>query len=225
MNSFQLKLTACLLMVIDHVGLIFFPQTAVFRIIGRLSMPLFAFMIGEGFRHTKNLKKYLLTLFLFAILSQPVYWFVIKSGFLNIFFSLFLGLLSLAIYQRSRNKTIALFTVLTISILAFILNIEYGFYGVMMVFLLGTHDVKKDMPRLLALTTLVTLLNISAPFIINPRVAFANISIWSYMQIFAIPSVLIMILYNGKRGPVNKYFFYFFYPAHLLLLSAIKFLI
>ena len=56
----QLKLLALITMTIDHIGMILFPHIPLFRIIGRLSMPIFAYMIAEGCRHTRNRKKYLL---------------------------------------------------------------------------------------------------------------------------------------------------------------------
>ena len=55
-----LKIIAAVAMLIDHVGIMFFPTVAIYRIIGRLSFPIFAFMIVEGYFHTKNLKKYVL---------------------------------------------------------------------------------------------------------------------------------------------------------------------
>ena len=58
----QLKILAAIFMVIDHVGLMFFPSMIIFRCIGRLSMPIFAFMISEGARYTRNKLKYFLVI-------------------------------------------------------------------------------------------------------------------------------------------------------------------
>ena len=54
MNKNILKLLAALTMVIDHAGLLLFPQTAVLRWIGRISFPLFAFCVGDGCVHTRK---------------------------------------------------------------------------------------------------------------------------------------------------------------------------
>ena len=58
LNANAIKFLAAAIMVIDHVGLLFFPQTAIFRYIGRVSMPLFAFAVSEGCRYTKNKTKH-----------------------------------------------------------------------------------------------------------------------------------------------------------------------
>ena len=70
-NNSNLKLIAALLMVIDHVGAVFFPTIHILRYLGRLSFPIFAFCISEGFYYTKSKTKYLLKLLIFAIISEP----------------------------------------------------------------------------------------------------------------------------------------------------------
>ena len=56
MNSFVLKLFAASFMLIDHIGILFFPEIMIFRILGRISFPIFAFLVVEGFMHTRNIK-------------------------------------------------------------------------------------------------------------------------------------------------------------------------
>ena len=70
-----LKILAAIFMVIDHIGLMFFPSMIIFRCIGRLSMPIFAFMISEGAKYTKNKLKYFLSVFILAVICQTVYYF------------------------------------------------------------------------------------------------------------------------------------------------------
>ena len=92
MSSFVLKIIAIITMFIDHLGYAIFGKFSCFNYIGRLSFPIFAFQISEGYIHTKNLKKYFLRLFLFALVSQiPFMLFhsIISRDFsLNIFFTL-----------------------------------------------------------------------------------------------------------------------------------------
>ena len=73
MTSFQIKLLAIITMVIDHVGLFFFPHLQIFHIIGRLAFPLFAWLIAKGAKYTENINHYLFRLFVFALLSQVQY--------------------------------------------------------------------------------------------------------------------------------------------------------
>ena len=86
MTSFILKCIAMISMLIDHTSVAYFGQTTLFNVIGRIAFPIFAFQISEGYIHTKNLKKYLLRLFCFAIISQ-VPFMLFDSMFTNNFSS------------------------------------------------------------------------------------------------------------------------------------------
>ena len=70
MTSFILKIIAMATMVVDHFGDVYFKQISWMNLIGRIAFPIFAFQVSEGYLHTKNLKKYFLRLFLFALVSQ-----------------------------------------------------------------------------------------------------------------------------------------------------------
>lgn len=70
LDSFTLKIIAITAMVIDHVGLLFFPTIAIFRIIGRLTIPIMAYLITEGYKKTRSIKKYMFRLFIFALISM-----------------------------------------------------------------------------------------------------------------------------------------------------------
>ena len=68
----KLKIIAMISMLIDHIGVALFPYVEIFRIIGRLAFPIFAYMIAEGCRYTKNRKKYLGIILGMAIVFQLV---------------------------------------------------------------------------------------------------------------------------------------------------------
>ena len=113
MSAFTLKIIAVITMFIDHIGYIVYNgKIPYLNFIGRLSFPIFAFQISEGYIHTKNLKKYFFRLFLFAIISQfPFMLFdslFIDEFYLNVFFTLLLGLLSIFIYDKLNNKLIGI---------------------------------------------------------------------------------------------------------------------
>ena len=108
MTTFQIKLVATILMVIDHVGLLFFPQILWFRAVGRLAFPLFAWCIANGAYYSKNRETYLKRLFLFALVAQIP--FILMSRLvdpsfwgLDVLFTLFLGLAAILLMEKSKN--------------------------------------------------------------------------------------------------------------------------
>jgi len=115
-NAFKLKIIALVAMVIDHIGAAFPDYTPLeFRVIGRLTFPIFVYLLAEGFRHTRSPKKFLLRLLVFAIISEPFYdwaltrtrptyiyyslWQVDFLNYTNIFYTLFLGGCAIAVFQ------------------------------------------------------------------------------------------------------------------------------
>lgn len=216
----QLKIVAAIAMVIDHIGAYLLPHFTILRIIGRLSYPIFAFMIGEGFEHTKNRKKYLLRMVAMAAFLQLVYAVVMKSAYQCIFvtFSLSIALCMLADNVIKRDDTLSwtLFSLATIGI-CFITTrlsdmlretgfaIDYGFFGVMLpvvVFMARTKTTK-----LIMLTVMLCLMW----------------AVSGYIQGFALLAVPLIALYNGERGKLKlKNFFYIFYPAHLAFIYLIQ---
>src|SRR6056297_2543004 len=133
MTSFHLKLIAITTMLIDHIGAVLFPEIIVFRIIGRLAFPLFAFLLTEGYRHTSNLKSYLIRLGVFALISQYPFWeaFGYDAG-LNIFFTLTLGLIAIYLFEKYQS----ILPILALSFLADLTHMDYGMFGILLIFLL-----------------------------------------------------------------------------------------
>jgi hypothetical protein len=102
----SLKIVGILIMIIDHVGMLLFPQIIVLRVIGRLAFPIFAYYLTEGYAHTSNFGKYLFRLFAFAILAQFPFYLATGTTRLNVFFSFFVGLLAIHAYKKRKYLTI-----------------------------------------------------------------------------------------------------------------------
>lgn len=234
MTSFGLKIIAIISMLIDHLGDAWFKQTTVMNVIGRIAFPIFAFQISEGYIYTKNLKKYFFRLFIFALLSQ-IPFMLFRSTFttdfaLNIFFTLSFGLFTIFLYDKLINNSFslmknikienffkhffAILCLLIIGILAEVAKFDYGFYGILIIFLFYVFRNNK------------ILMYVS--FIIASIIRYAVIIyydgyhyLYIFLIIFTILPLLLLHFYNGKQGRKVKYFMYIFYPIHLLILYLI----
>ena len=108
LSNFDLKLIAIITMTIDHIGVVFGTIFYNFlRTVGRLSFPIFAYLLTEGYVHTKSFTKYFLRLLVLAIVSEVIYDYVFFDSFIylganNIFFTLALGLLTLFLLDKSK---------------------------------------------------------------------------------------------------------------------------
>lgn len=231
MNAFVLKIIACFTMFIDHVGYIVFDgHSSWFNYVGRLAFPIFAFQISEGYIYTHDVKKYLLRLILFAFISQiPFLLFhsiINNEPGLNVIFTLFLGLIAIIIYDKY-NKFVGVFSAIIFGIIAHFLNSDYSFYGVGITFLFYVFNKNKC---LLAISFIIaTLMQYSYLILVYYNYGFEflkNVFI-IYLPYFicTIFSIIIILCYNKKKGPSTKYFFYLFYPLHMILVYILSFVL
>ncbi len=223
MTAFQIKLIAIITMTIDHVGLFFFPDVEVLRIIGRLSFPLFAWLIANGAYHTKNIKSYMLRLFVFAFISQVPFWLAFHLIFpvdlgLNIFFTLFLGLVAIYGKQKIKNNVGWMLLVMLCSFTALILNTDYGAAGVLSI--VGFYVFFNNLPKLVVFQMLLFFLFFTVPAILLYTETL-QLNIVGLLQPIAVTSLFFIAKYNKKEGLKAKYLFYFFYPLHLLAIYLI----
>ena len=240
LNGTQIKFIAVFSMLIDHVGAIFlsgymsqfwvgsyrasFIAAGVIgkitvcsyyccRAVGRLSFPLFCFLLVEGFVHTKNRTKYLIRMLVFAVISevpfdlafyaQPFYY-----DKQNVFFTLFAGLLVLCLIEwittlKNKKQVIAiLMSALTIVLLLYVvnkLNTDYSLKGVLLIICLYLFR------------NIGVFQAVSGALLLNDKKALL-----AFIPIY---------LYNGERGDCSRfmqYAFYIFYPLHLLIFWLIK---
>jgi hypothetical protein len=223
MNSSQLKVFACLVMLIDHMGYIFFPNLLWLRVIGRLAFPLFAYFIAEGYRKTKDVTDYLGRLTLFALISQLPFMFAFntKGLYLNVFFTLAMGLYAVYNYDKSKK----LYMLIVIALACQAVNTDYGAYGVLLVFLFNKyHDNFKEMVKsVILLTIAVQLLQAGIKYYTIPSAYLSrNLLFVLGIQPLCLLSLILIKFYNGERGAKLKYLFYAFYPVHLIVLGFIR---
>jgi len=238
LNNNTLKILACISMLIDHIGIILFPKIKILRIIGRLAFPIFAFMISEGAKHTKNKAKYFLTILVLGCIFQFIYIFVMRTFTLNIFLTFAVSILLIYTLQEykkmmfnkkstTENKIQATFLFIVIFLVFFILNeyfvFDYGVLGTLIpVFasVFTPHEIKKSntSDNKYIVIFYLNMLTFSIGLLI--------LSIYSKgIQYYSLLSIIPLLLYSGKRGKTNlKYFFYAFYPFHLVVIFLIKIL-
>lgn len=220
MTSFILKIIGILTMASDHIGYTFLGDFSFFNYIGRIAFPLFAFQSVQGYLHTKDFKKHIKKLTIFAFISQIPFMLFLSTFTtdvfkLNVLFTFILGLLSIFIYNKIKNKKIAILYVLLFSVLAQFTNCDYGMYGVLLVFLFYFF---KDNKKLMYLSViLLTIIKYVISIILYP----VFIQRFILCIIFTCVSLIFINFYNKKEGPKEKYLFYIFYPAHLTILWII----
>lgn len=211
-----LKILAALFMTLDHAGLLLFPNIPIFRILGRLSLPIFAFMIAEGCKYTRNRPKYFGMVFGLGAVCQVVYYFFDGSLYLSILITFSLSILTIFALQFFKaRRDLSSFLVFAAAVAAvWVLNrsltIDYGFWGCMLpVFAAVFHKTKFDrLPIHIGMLALGLLL------------LARDIGGIQYFSLLALP---LLLCYSGRRGKWNlKYFFYIFYPVHLVALEAIS---
>ena len=223
MSAFCLKIIACITMFIDHVGYVIFKESSFFNWIGRLAFPIFAFQISQGYIHTRNLKKYVIRLFIFALISQIPFILFYESLFdafaINVIFTLLFGLIGIIVYDKI-NKLLGIVLSICLGIIAEICSFDYGFYGVIVILLF--YIFRNSKLLLISAFSVATITKYACYIVyyllettINPTIVFKF-----YMPsiIGTLLSGLFIGLYNGKKGNDSKYLLYLFYPLHLLLL-------
>ncbi|QVK18896.1 hypothetical protein KHQ81_04075 [Mycoplasmatota bacterium] len=208
LSNFDLKIFALLFMTIDHIGLIF-EFGDIFRIIGRLAFPIFAFLIYQGYNYTKSKIHYFLRLLIFGLLiegaMQGISLFVEIDASRNIFFTLSFGLLVLLISDSKFHFIIRVLSISIVLLIASLLNFDYGWYGILFIF--SFHFYRHGF---------------YIPIILQVILSFIYNYIYdSPIQYYALLSWILIILYNNRRGYRIKYLFYIYYPLHLVVLYIV----
>lgn len=222
MTSSTLKIIACISMLIDHIGVILFPEIAFLRIVGRLAFPIFTFLIVEGYFYTKNISKYLFRLGVFAVVSEFAFdraffnvW--LEFEYQNIFFTLLIGLIAVYIYDHNKdnNKTVATVSLLALTLLSLFIKSDYSIFGVLTIF--GFYQFREK-PKQIFIWMLV----INGIMVSLKTPPLFPLTLSDITQIFALLSLIFIFSYNGKKGLNLKYLFYTFYPLHLIILYGIS---
>ena len=218
LNASALKWIAVITMIVDHVGDVFFPEYAILRWIGRISFPLFAFLIAEGYKHTSDIRKYAIRLLIFAIISEVPFDYCFHGKLFypyhqNVFFELLLGLLTLYFIDREyvvKGKDITiycqLFIVLVSCGIAYIGQFDYRYVGILVIVIM---NYIRDYYKYLA-----------------PTIFVIYLIVYGVMNaVFVLIPVALIYLYNGQRGKSAtklKWAFYAIYPVQLVIIGLVR---
>lgn len=194
-------------MALDHTGAVLYPSQIWLRCLGRIAFPIFCFLIVEGFFHTHDVRRYMGRLGVFALISEIPYDLAFRGVPLeyahqNVFFTLLIGIGMVVLLERNREWPVKAVILLLAMWLAVLIRSDYNFRGVLLIFVFYIFHES----RWLAVTA----------------GGLWNFLYQGVIQKYGVLSVLPLALYNGERGRKMKYFFYIFYPAHLLLLYGIS---
>ena len=230
LNSNHLKLIAIIAMTIDHIADLIYPGmpknmiSIILHIIGRLTAPIMFFFICEGFYYTKNLKKYILRLFIFAIISHFAYCFAFGINFIPFSSGIF-------------NQTSIMWSLAWSVVVLYIANKTNlkEWQKWILIMLINVITFSSDWSCIAVMAILFMYPNRG-----NLKKQFISMSFWIF--IYAIISYLfvsktyglitlavalaypLLNIYNGEKGKMNwmKWFFYLYYPLHLAIIGILR---
>ena len=214
LSGSALKVIALISMVIDHVALYLMEDGTVLyetmRGVGRIAFPVFAFLIAEGFIHTRSRYRYFFTLLGFAVISE-IPWYLLNGadGTHNVMFTLALGVLTLIVLENLLQRSLVLGFIWTVGMagLASWLGVDYEWRGILIIVIFylfngygHSFTYSRDMQFFCTFALMM-----------------------HYGVMGSVVACMILYVYNGTRGFVQgsiaKYGFYAFYPVHLIVLS------
>lgn len=209
------------------------------RVIGRMAFPIFCFLIAEGCAHTKDIKKYIGRLAVFALISQIPYqifsdinhggidevirdFFTYNSG--NVFVTLTFGAVAVLLYKtsfsvKSLHKALCIIGIPAIIVVSMLIRIEYEI-GLLTILLIYVFRPKNESDADAKVIGSKYLQVFCCAFMTLIMYLMYNSAV--YMTVSAVLSAIFLLFYNRQPGNRRgKWLFYIYYPAHMLILSAV----
>jgi len=246
-DAFVLKWIAIIGMVLNHIVIAWWEIIPVgialpMYAAGGLTFPIMAFFVVEGYRHTSNLKKYIMRLFIFGAISIPFH--ALTFGFLglNIMFTIIVGIVSMILYDKIKIRPLFWLIFVVIAILTtFPIFFDWAIIGIVVVLL--THIIRDENKRrvipaivsgvFMFLFSLLGLLgywvNENIPYaqvemVGLPGYDFTLLVVSTIFIVGCFGAAFLLKNFNGERGKRMKWLFYSFYPLHLAVLGGVALL-
>ena len=207
LSGSALKVIALVSMTLDHIAYYLMDKSIAYdamRTVGRMAFPIFAFLLVEGYVHTRSVRKYALSLFIFALVSDIPWWLLNHDNTHNVFFTLLLGLVAIEGLSNIGKKFLPC-CVLMVAVcsIAMWLHVDYEYSGILLVctfYVFRKHNIMKCL--------------------------LASLFMYQYGMIGGWLGLAAILCYNGQRGFITerytKYLFYTYYPLNLLLCFVFK---
>ncbi len=233
-NTSVLKLIALVFMFLDHAGKMCFSAMPEMRMLGRIAFPLYCWCLVVGATYTRSFPKYLLRIALIGALSQPLYMVALHHPWsqFNIFLTLFVALLGLW-GLRERKWFSHIWAPVIALILAQLLGVDYGWKGVLLVFLLwAVRDSKPGIAAVMVAfclfwgassSTVTSFFGLKLTGL-NRTSLGTLISPFLRLQGLALLSLPLMLVQLPGKWKLPRWTGYALYPAHLALLIGLEYL-
>ncbi|WP_419891957.1 TraX family protein [Paenibacillus xylanexedens] len=199
---------AMITMLIDHIGAVFFPHIIELRIIGRIAFPIYAFAVYIGYKHTRDVQKYIWRLFWIAVISQVPFMAAFNHYSLNVVWTLWSALLVLFVIDKLPSRLLSIPIVIGAGWFMEISQMDYGMYGLLLVLLFRYFQGPVLVVAHIVLNALYLLLHNSSVQMYSV-LATAGIAIAQYYQ-------------AGFRMKGPRWVWRYFYPAHLAIIAIIR---
>ena len=207
LSDSALKVIALVSMTVDHIAYYLMDHNTwgydMMRTVGRMAFPIFAFLLVEGYGHTRSTRKYALSLLAFALISEIPWWLLNHDNTHNVFFTLLLGLIVIeGINKLGKKPLLWAVLIITICTIAIFLHVDYEYSGILLI--CTFHIFKPDKVTKCLLATLF-------------MYQYGVVGLWLGLSA--------ILCYNVERGFIKgqyaKYLCYAYYPLHLMLLFAL----
>lgn len=208
LSDSALKVIALVSMTVDHIAYYLMDHNTwgydMMRTVGRMAFPIFAFLLVEGYGHTRSTRKYALSLLAFALISEIPWWLLNHDNTHNVFFTLLLGLIVIEdINKLGKKPLLWAVLIITICTIAIFLHVDYEYSGILLI--CTFHIFKPDKVTKCLLATLF-------------MYQYGVIGLWL--------GLAVILCYNGQRGFIKgqyaKYLCYAYYPLHLVLFMLLS---
>ncbi|MGG1879390.1 MULTISPECIES: TraX family protein [Paenibacillus] len=202
---------AMITMLIDHIGLVFFPDQEMWRVIGRIAFPIYVYALVQGHFHTSSRPRYMMRLAVIAVISQIPYQLALDPYGLNVVVTLFVGAVILYLLDRSESAILSVILVIAACVVMNDLPFDYGAYGLLLILIFRYASSAWLVPCHIMLNLLFWLLN--------------N---WEMQMWSVLPTVVIAygpeFWKRLESMQVSRWVWRSFYPLHLVLIALARYI-